>query len=163
MPSIKLNIREAFSYNLGLITEDNGYNTTIRRVFDPPVDYERIDDFPAINVHIDEDDIINANDNMLAVGGNRPKQLGIYNIIMDCFFMSENNPQDDQDKILADIQEMFGVNFHVNDSNGNKTAFMVLYAYSEPFGIRNKSPLYGITVAYRVWYRQLLTNPVVAV
>lgn len=87
------------------------------------------------------------------------------NFIMriDVFLNDREDPQLARDRILADVQRYFGINKHIPDSDGAQTCFTCYYDSSDPWGIDKEKPAYtGITIRYRVWYRQKLLDPTTA-
>ncbi len=134
-----------------------GYYNTVTRAFDPPRTYEQFDEYPSINVFIDGESCDSASN--VNTDQNQALLHNSFILQMDCFLNDINDPALAQDKILHDIQKFFGINYYIPDESGNATAFNCYYDSSSPFGTDRTSPNSGITIRYRIWYRQQLTNP----
>ena len=136
------------------------YNSFGDMVFDPPKSWEQIPQFPACNVSMEEE--VCANGANVQLDQNQALLHNGFRLRMDCFLNDDNDPALAQDKILHDVQKYFGINYYIPDSTGAATAFNCYYESSDPFGIDKVKPNCGITIYYKVWYRQQLINPAVS-
>ncbi len=150
---------EAIAYKDGNETTvaTEGYYNTVARAYDPPRDYERFDEFPCFNVSIlDENSSVQSHEQCSPGNGN------IYNsftLEMTGYIQDNNDPALAQDKLLADVQKYFGINYWIPDSEGRATATVCSYESCEPFGTEDNRPRTGVIIRYKVWYDQKLTNP----
>ena len=148
-------IFSALISELKKITTTAGYNFTIRNVYDPSVAIDAMNEFPSVNIQDGSEDCANAETAAhLRVGGNEPILENAFTVQLDCILSVMNNPRQERNKMLADIQKHFGINHTI----GN-TALTCVYAGSEPWGIHETKPLTGITVLLKIWYRQRLELP----
>ena len=148
-------IRYSSSGNTTVSSE--GYYNTISRAFDPSRTFEQFDEYPCVNVFVDNEDCDNVSN--VQIDQNQGLLHNSFILQMDCFLNDNNDPALAQDKILHDIQKYFGINYYIPDENGVATAFNCYYDSSLTFGTDRTTPNCGITIRYRVWYRQQLTNP----
>jgi len=139
------------------IVSTSGYYNTMRRAYDPIRTRGNMEEFPACNVKIEDE--FSENVSNVQKDQNQALLSNSFVLSMDCFLNDTNDPALEQDRILADVQKYFGINYFIPDVNGNATAFNCYYDSSVPHGINTNKPESGILIRYRVWYRQELTNP----
>lgn len=150
----------AIRYSAGgseAIVSTAGYFNTMRRAYDPPRSIEELEEYPCCNVLIEDGFSQNSSDTRL--GQNQGLLHNSFILAIDCFLQDINDQALAQDRILADVQKYFGINFGIPDSDGYATAFNCYYESNIPHGIRNTAPNCGILIRFRVWYRQQLINP----
>ena len=164
--SIRTNIRTAVKTALKTIIagNDNGngwtYNSTIvnNNIGIPPRSIEDMMEFPFINFDFGEERAANAEVGSSLQTGGANKQL-LHNSVdamCDCFMKADDQTLA-QDKILADLQALFGQNYSIDN-----TVFNTIYSRSIPFGVENNNPNCGITVYFRIWYRIYSSNPAIS-
>jgi len=161
---VKQRIIDAIIYGLGQITENNGYNYTIRRVYDPPTGFTEMEEFPAVNVYDGEETCANGNiGSHLQTGGNNAMLHNSFVVTLDCVLTTTPNQataRQDRYKFLADVQKYFGKNYWIPNEYSEGTARCCFYQRSTPFGIEsNRNDITGISIDFIVWYDQELTNP----
>lgn len=156
MPSVRTDLRAAVKYGLETITAVNGYNNTIRRVYDPPVPFDTMREYPSINIIWGRERRLTDAEFGL---GNNPKLTLRLDVQFDCVLHSVNNMQLDQDEILWDIQKYFGENYYVPKESGGYGAFNCIYSESTPFGIDSNKPNCGINIVMELYYTQRLKDP----
>lgn len=168
MQTAREKIREAVKYNLTKIIEGDTigelgytfYNTVKERnIYDPIATPSSMVEFPAVNVTFGDENCSNINMARASEGeGNKALLYQEVDLILDFFLVDINNSPEAQEKILADVKSLFGVNYYIPDSSGNRTVFNCMYRRSQPFGLKIKKPNMGITIEYLIWYRERLTN-----
>ena len=148
-------IRYADSGNVTVHTNAYYYNWV--RAFDPPRSFEQFQEYPSCNVYVDSD--ISFNRDNLQLDQNKAQLSNMFLLNFDCIHTDINNQSLARDKMLADLQTYFGLNYYIPDSTGAQTAFLCYYDSSEPFMTEGTKPKIGITVRFKVWYNFTLTNP----
>ena len=128
-----------------------------KRAFDPPRNFEKFQEFPSCNVMVENDVSFNRENTQL--DQNQAKLVNVFNLMFDCVSSNVNDPALTRDRMLADLQTYFGLNYYIADEDGAQTAFCTYYDSSTPFGIESTTNRVGITVRFKVWYKQTLTNP----
>lgn len=139
------------------ITNAKGYYSNKVWAFDPARTMEQMVEFPSVNVFIDEEQCATAAD--VKLEGNEGLLHNSFILRFECFLNDVNSPALAQDRMLADIQKYFGTNYKIDNSEGTPTCHECYYDSSDPWGTDRTKPNVGITVNYRVWYRQKRTNP----
>jgi len=154
--SIRTRVREAIKYGLQTITMESGYHRTIKDVFDPPVNYEKMKRFPVINLLWGQEERTNAH----LAGNNSLCDIRLTSQI-DIFLGNPKNISEEQDNVLQDIQRYFGNKYYVPDSDGNRTAFDIIYSGASPWGMGEDEAngIGGVSVFFDVYYRYNLQNP----
>lgn len=127
------------------------------RAFDPPRNFEKFQEYPSCNVFVENDASFNSDNTQL--DQNQGKLLNAQILSFDCIHTDTNNQSVARDRMLADLQTYFGINYYIPDLNGAQTAFNVYYDSSIPFMTEGNNPKVGITVRFKVWYNQTLINP----
>lgn len=163
---VKERIIDAIVWGLQQITTAKGYTNTVRRVYDPPVSFLEMEEFPAINVFEGEESCANSNQGShLQTNGNNAMLHNSFVVTFDCVLTTtpnQSSARGDRIKFLADLQKYFGTNYWIPDQYGRATARCCFYQSSAPFGIEgNRNDLTGITCDFIVWYDQELVNPTV--
>ncbi len=135
----------------------DGFYNTMRAAYDPPRTYEQFDSYPCCNVFINSE----FNETAAISQGEENQALNPLNfdLTIECFLNDSNDPAGAQDKVLADLQTLLGINYYIPDENGVSVAFNCLYLRSNTFGTNRTVPNIGIEVIFKVWYRIQLTNP----
>lgn len=136
-----------------------GYYYTFSRAYDPPTSIDKMKDFPQCNVFMEDEFCTNVDN--VQQDQNESKLHNSFTLVLDCVSTNVNDPALTQDRMLSDIQTYFGINYYIPDSNKAKTAFNCYYESSSPWSTTENKPRTGITIRYRVWYRQFLSNPAV--
>jgi hypothetical protein len=152
---VRTRIREAVRSGLFTITTGNAYRNTIKRVYDPPANMEKMVEFPSINLLWGDEQ-----ETEERLAGNNPLLDLSMNLEMDCFLQA-NDTMTDIDKLIADIQTYFGKHYYIPDGYGARTAFNCLYMGATPFGTDVTKPNCGVTIRMRIWYRINLDDPTV--
>ena len=155
--SVRTKLRKAIKYQLEQITTGNSYRKTINRVYDPPKNMEDMVEYPCVNLMWGREF-----DTEERKAGNR----AMHDIHMTCrieVFLHEHSDTivDEIDKVLADVQEKFGVNYYITGEDDERTAFVCYYIGSEPFGTDKTKPNCGISIELSVHYRILIGDPTV--
>ena len=153
--SVRQRLRESIIYNLKQITIANGYTSTVKRVYDPPVSMENMRDYPSINIHWGRED----REPDIHLQGNNSLVNCRFFLTIDAFLYTRNDPAQEQDKIIADVQKMIGDNFYLVDELGNRTAFNALYSGSSVWGTDTTKPNCGASIELEIWYTYVLNNP----
>lgn len=146
----------ALIYNLGKIKTEGGYNYTIKKVYDPPVGLSEMYDYPSVNIEEESETCSNTH---VQTGGNEATLLNSFNIRLDCVLQSTENPRQDRNKFLQDIQKLIGNNWYIPDEQGDASAFNCFYSGSTSWGMHDSKALTGISVKLAIWYTQKLTDP----
>ena len=154
MALARTSLREALSYSFLQITEANGYWTTIRKVYDPPINMEEALEFPSVNILLGREERLN---DRLA-GNNSLLDLRMV-VTADVFLSEANNPPAAIDNVVGSVQKYFGYNFYVPGSGGSRTSFNALFLSATPFGTQWLQPNCGVSIELEVWYRIQLQNP----
>lgn len=142
---------------LGLITPTLGYINTIYKVYDPPIAIAEMANYPSINIE-DGDEIAEEGNVGTHQKNNRNDQL-LHNqmtIRIDCALQSTDNPRRDRNRMKADIQRYFGLNWQ------HGTALSSIYQSSTPWVVDKGTSLTGVTMNFIVYYRQRLELPEVS-
>ena len=154
---VRSEIRQAAIYGLKTMTPTTGYYFDMKHVFDPPNDMVNIHEYPSVNIFTDDEACANVAD--VKLEGNEGLLHNQMTLRFDCYLNDINNPALAQDKMLADVQKYFGTNYKIPDSNGDPTCHECYYDSCDPWGTERTVPNCGITVRFKVWYRQKRTNP----
>lgn len=150
-------IRQAAVYGLKNRINEGEYWNTVKRAYDPIRTYEQFDEFPCFNVSIESE--ISDNASNITIEQQQLKLHNSFNLQMVAYLNDNNDSALAQDKILADVQKYFGLNYRIPDINNIPTAFNCYYLSSIPFSTNRNKPNCGIIIQYKVWYRQFLTDP----
>lgn len=157
---VRSKIRSAAIAGLKTMNPASGYYRDVKHVFDPPNDMMNINEFPSINVFTDEEECANSAD--VKLEGNEGLLHNSFVLRMECYLNNNNDPALEQDKMLADVQKYFGSNYKIPESGavgGTPTCHECYYDSCDPWGTERTVPNCGITVRFRVWYRQKRTDP----
>jgi len=154
MSSARTNLRVAFAACIKEITEAAGYNFTYRHVYDPPLNMEKMSEYPSVNLLWGQER--RTNDHLT---GNNPLLDLSITLTCDVFISEYNDPMLSVDKVIADFQKYFGSNFYVQASGGERTAFNCLYLSATPWGTEVERPSCGVSIEFEIWYSIRLTNP----
>jgi len=154
--SVRENIRNAIIFNLQQITVANGFDADVFTDEDI-LSHEQIIEYPFVNVVSKAESYLNAGDSTLH--DIRLRKTASYD--MDCYIRSIDDPNDSIEKILADIEKRFMLNYNLQDSSGKRTAVECMFTFNEKFGIETNKPLHGISIGLDVFYRQDLNDPTV--
>lgn len=154
----------AWIWNLQQINGTGNYNHTLRRVYDPPVMYEDISEFPAVNLSYGTEEIKNRHEGShTQQGANKWIYECEFPVIMDFFLKVANKSEMRRDilRMKYDVQFRFGqgTNYAVPDSNGIGTCLDCICMESTPFYIDSNKPNCGIQIVYNVIYRHESENP----
>lgn len=153
--SIISSVIEAFIFNLLKIKTSSGYNTTVRNVYCPAIELDNMIEYPSINIISLADNC--ANDSM---NNHEPRKLfNSLTLTMDCVLNTIENSRQERNKLLADIQKYFGINWGIPNEFGVHTSFNCFYESSTPWGIDKMRPFTGITISYVIWYDQNQFDP----
>ncbi len=139
------------------IAYDDAYYYNWVSAFDPPRTYEKILEYPSCNIYVNNDLAFNRDNTQLEQ--NRAKLSNMCMLNFDCLHDDMNNQSLARDKMLADLQTYFGLNYIIPTSAGAQTCFNCYYDSSVPFLTEENSPRVGITVTFKVWYNITLINP----
>ncbi len=143
------------------ITEANGYNNNYRTGVLPKSPEEFIE-LPFVNLTYGREDAANKNlGSQLVTGGNKQLLHNSLTIYLDIWDSNLDEPNQAQENILEDFQKYFGINYSlpsVDDATVG-TVFNMIYSGSEPFAMSINRPNCGITIEFKIWYRQSLINP----
>jgi len=156
--SVRERLRQALIWNIQQIKTTDGYNTTIRKVYDPPKAMEQMLEYPSVNVLWGREDRLNDH----IMGNNQLLDLSL-TARLDIFLSEQENPHNEIDKVLSDIQRRFGMNWYITGANGERTAFNCVYKSADPFGTDLTKPNCGVSIEVEIWYSIQLTNPNVMV
>lgn len=158
--TVRTQLREAIKFGLRQITTANGYRTNIRRIYDPWMSPEKIDETPAVNVLWGREE--RWDDGHLH--GNNPLLDLRFNLMLDFHLGSVNDIPLEQDKVLADVQKYFGTNWWIPDSSGDARTFTCAYLASDPWADQGEEgPRCGIMIEIEVFYSINLSDPEVMI
>lgn len=147
-------IRDSLREGLLAITTTNGYRNTIRNAYDPPRDYSMMTDYPSVNILWGAEDRTNAGEFGGAIAGNRPLMSLKWDVELDFFIMSHDDPQGAADSLIADVGEYFGNNYYVQGSDNQRTAFIITYnGTSAVQGTELEKPKAWFTMRFAIYYR----------
>lgn len=158
MSSARTNLRNAVLACIKEITTTAGYNNNFLHVYDPPINMEKMTEFPVVNLLWGQERRTNSH-----LMGNDPLLDLSMTLQMDVFLNDYNDMQLAIDKVIADIQKYFGRNFYIQPTAGARTAFNCLYLSSTPWGTEVQSPNCGVTIEMEIWYSIRLNDPAVIV
>jgi hypothetical protein len=152
--TVRTKLREALKYGLQQITITNGYRSTVKAVYDPIKEMEKMTRFPCINLEWGQEfrtgeHLGAANDSLLDIR---------FEFTCECYFKTTNPPLA-QDKIIADLQQYFGSRHWVPSETGDQTAFNCVYLSSTPWGVDAQRGICGVDVVFEIWYRIRLSDP----
>jgi hypothetical protein len=133
------------------------YLTTLIRYADPPKSPENQPEYPFVNIDFGPETHINAGD--VQEGENQAALHCIYTLFLDVYYKENDDPFLEAERILADLQVYFGVNYMLPNSDDDHTVHRIVYAGSEQFGASENKPLYVIRTEWAVDYRLSLVNP----
>jgi len=162
MPSARENIREGVQTLLQriILNNDSGmgylFQHTLKKnnFSDPPTSIENMREFPFVNIFFGDEVCKNSDiGSALQTGGNRQLWHNSFDLVMDVYIKNQNVGVA-QDRILADLQAVFG-----NDYTINNTVFACAYKSGTPFGLEIQKPNCGISITFTIWYRIYQTNP----
>lgn len=152
-------MRKAVKYQLQQILITNGYLSSVQEVNDPPKSMESMVKFPCVNILWPRE----TNRSEQRIAGNNPL-IDIESVVQFDFFISNiNDPMLVIDKLIADVQKLFGTNFEITGSTGARTVFNCLYEGHERWGTDRTNPNFGVSIYLKIWYRISLTNPTLMV
>jgi hypothetical protein len=152
--SIREQIFSSIINGLGTISPTLGYVNTIKKVYDPPVALSEIYDYPSINIEDGDEVTENASvGNHKRIGRNDPLIYNQTTIKIDCIMQSTENPRQARNRMKADIQRYFGLNWQ------HGVALSSIYQGSIPWVVDKGSSLTGITMNFIIYYRQRLESP----
>lgn len=149
--STREKIIDAVIQNLKRITVAGGYNYTIRNVYDPTISIDSMMEFPSININDGDEDCIS---DVMPINGNNQLLHNSFTIEMDCIVNTAENVRKSCNKMLADIQKKFGINYRIDG-----TIHECIYSGCSSWGIHATKPIAGITVKYNFYYRQRIDHP----
>lgn len=150
----RTNLRAAIKWNLEQILVANGYSVNVRRVYDPPRNMAKMSEYPAINLIWGVEDMTSEH-----IMGNQQLYDNAITATFDCFLHNVNDPIAEQDKLLADVQKIFGNNHPVTGEDNVRTAFVCHYMGAEPFGTETEKPNSGISITFKFYYRIKVKDP----
>ena len=152
--SIREQIFSSIITGLAAMSPTLGYINTLKKVYDPPVAIDEMYDYPAINVDDGEEITENASvANHMRIGRNDPLIYNQMNIRIDCVMQSTENPRRERNRMKADIQRYFGLNWQ------HGVALSSIYQGSIPWVVDKGTVLTGITMTFIVYYRYRLESP----
>ena len=154
--SMREQIFVALIAKLLTITKAASYYNDVRQVYDPPVDLNKMNEFPSVNI-IEGQETCAISE---IVGGHGALLPNYFDVDFDCVLNEINTPRQARSRMLADIQKLLGINYQIPTPEDVGTASNCQYKGSAPWGVQGTRPLVGITISYRVWYRQRVNNPV---
>lgn len=139
------------------LVSDEGYYLSIKNAYDPPRSFEQMPEFPSVNVFCTSETCEDTTNTQIQQ--NTSLLSNSFTLRLECFIHNENNPALECDKLIADIQRYFGINYHIPDENGNATAMTIYYSGHEVSGTETTRPNIYVAIDFRVWYRQRTTDP----
>lgn len=155
---VRTNLRRAIKTCLQEITTAGGYYNTIRRVYDPPMNLNQMNEFPCVNILFGRADRADSrkagNDFLIDI-----RQV----VVLDVFLSTQNDAPLSQDYIIADIQKYFGNNYYIQPQGGARTCFECMYLSDEAFGTEETTPNCGVTFELEVFYSIRRTDPTLMV
>ena len=134
-----------------------GYYYTMHQAYRDARAASSMREYPSCNLFIEGETCNNSSNVQLEQ--NQSLLHNSFILRIDVFVNDKEDPQLARDRILADVQRYLGINKHIPDSAGAQTCFTCYYDSSDPWGIDKEKPNTGITIRYKVWYRQKLTDP----
>ena len=161
-PLNRTRIREAVKLGLktiikGNVVGDYAYRNTVSEVGDPPKSPAEFRELPGVNIFPGNEN--SAEGAVIPNGDNRGLLHNSFEMRLEIYFNSVDDPALAQEGMAADIKAYFGNNNSIPDINGDATAFNCIYQGWEPYGLNLDSPKYGITITFKVWYRESIKNP----
>jgi hypothetical protein len=156
-------VEDGIKYGLLQITQNNGYNSTMRAVYDPPSEIDSMTDFPSCILEVGNETCENANTGShLQTGGNQALLHNQFDFIIHMVLSDANAHALAREKALADVKKYFGTHWNLPNSYGEATAFNCFYVGSDPWGVNAQKLLTGISITFRVWYRHYLSDPAIS-
>lgn len=154
MISARTSLRNAFAACIKEMNQTAGFNFDYLHVYDPPLNMEKMTEFPVVNLQWG----IERRSNTHLMGNDPLLDLSM-TLQIDVFLSEFNDPSLSIDKVIADFQKYFGVNYYVRPAGSDRTAFNCLYLSATPWGTEVETPSCGVSLEFEVWYSIRLTNP----
>ncbi len=149
-------VRAALYYGLfSGVSPALGYFNSFQKIYTRPVNIEQVENFPAIEVTWNER-FTNSQQ-----GGN---SLGFYNRIADVRLRimlkeTESVPMTQlKERVIADMEKYFGINFFVPNSAGTATIFNCVLESNDVVGAGTLRPLGEVEVRLKIYYRTSTTG-----
>lgn len=152
--SARTDLRTAVAACIKEMTSDAGYNFSYLHVYDPPLNIEKMTEFPVVNLSWGTERRLNTH----LVSNYSCLDLAIL-MQVDVFLSEADDQSTEIDKVIADFQRYFGANFYVRPAGENRTAFNCLYLSATPWGTEVQNPACGVSLEFELWYSIRLTNP----
>jgi len=154
MSSVRTNLRSALKSCILEMTAAAGYNYTYRMVYDPVLNMEKMVEYPSVNILYGRETRQGTR-----YMGNDPLLDILLPVQFDVFIHDINDQSLAQDKVFADFQKYFGLNYYIKPAAGSRTAFNCLWLANTPWGTEVEKPNAGGSVEFEVFYSIRLNDP----
>ena len=153
--SVKTNLRNALKTCVKEMTTAGGYNYTYTQVFDPPLNMEKMVEYPTVNILYGAERRLGDRHKV----GNNPLYDILIPVQFEVFLYDINNTSLAQDKVLADFQKYFGYNYYIKPATSDRTVFAAAWSGDTPWGTEVEIPNCGISIDFEVYYTIRVNNP----
>jgi hypothetical protein len=153
--NVKSDLRSALQTCVKEMTVAAGYNYTYTRVFTNPKNMEEFDEFPAVNILFGNEQRQGTTHQI----NNAGKFTILLPVQFDVFLNDSNNITLARDKVLADFQKYFGLNYYVKPSTSERTVFEMVWLGDVEWGTEVQKPNGGISIDFELYYTIRRNNP----